>query len=197
MKTIANTFLKGLLLTLPTVITFGLIYWLFAVAEELLRAPLRFLLPEGWYVPGMGVISAVVIIFAVGVLVQAYLVDQAFQLFENLVGRIPLVKTLYGGARDLLYFLAGGKGAEMSKVVSITFDGNIKMVGFVTNQEVTLGDQDELITVYLPLSYQIGGFLLYLPKSRCEPLDIPVQQAMQQVLTAHVMGNNDKRFAES
>lgn len=193
MKTIANTFLKGLLLTLPAVITFGLIYWLFAVAEDLLRVPLRFLLPEGWYLPGMGVASAIAIVFAVGVLVQAYLVGRVFQLFEALLERIPLVKTLYGGAKDLLYFVAGNKNTEMRKVVSITFDNDIKMIGFVTNQDVTLGDQDELTTVYLPLSYQIGGFLMYLPKSRCEPLDIPVQQAMQQVLTAHVMRNHQNR----
>lgn len=192
MKTIANTFLKGLLFTLPAVITFGLIYWLFAVAEDLLRVPLRFILPEGWYRPGLGVLSAAAIILLIGALVQAYLVGRVFQFFESLLGRIPFVKTLYGGAKDLLYFLAGGKGGDMRKVVSITFDGNIKMIGFVTNQDVTLGDQDDLITVYLPLSYQIGGFLLYLPKSRCEPLDIPVQQAMQQVLTAHVMRNQDK-----
>ncbi|MGQ9426502.1 DUF502 domain-containing protein [Gilvimarinus sp. F26214L] len=196
MKTIANIFLKGLLLTLPAFITFGLIYWLFAVAEELLRVPLSFVLPAGWYLPGMGVVSALGIIFLVGLLVQAYLVGRVFHLFEGLVQRIPLVKTLYGGAKDLLYFLAGGKNTDMQKVVSITLDGNIRMIGFVTNQDVTLGDQDDLITVYLPLSYQIGGFLLYLPKSRCEPLDIPVQQAMQQVLTAHVMRNHDNRSPE-
>lgn len=196
MKTIANTFLKGLVLTLPTVITFGLIYWLFAVAEDLLSVPLRFILPEGWYVTGVGVVSAIIIIFAIGLLFQAYLVGRVFQLFESMIERIPVVKTLYGGAKDLMYFVAGNKSSEMEKVVSITFDGNIKMIGFVTNHDVTLGDQDELITVYLPLSYQIGGFLLYLPKSRCEPLDIPVQQAMQQVLTAHVMRNHDRRASD-
>lgn len=193
MKTLANTFLKGFLFTLPVVITFGLIYWVFAVAEDLLRIPLSFILPEGWYMPGVGVVSALLLIFLVGVLVQAYLVGRVFQLFESLLERIPFVGTLYNGAKDLLYFLAGGKEGDMQKVVSITFDNNIRMIGFVTNQDVSLGDQDELITVYLPLSYQIGGFLLYLPKSRCEPLDIPVQQAMQQVLTAHVMRNQEKR----
>lgn len=197
MKTIANTFLKGLLFTLPAVITFGLVYWLFAVAEDLLRVPLEFILPYGWYRPGLGVLSAIIIIFLIGVLVQAYLVGRVFQLLEGLVERIPLVGTLYNGAKDLLYFLAGSKEGDMQKVVAITFDNNVKMIGFVTNQDVTLGDQDDLITVYLPLSYQIGGFLLYLPKSRCEPLDIPVQQAMQQVLTAHVMRNHDTQSRHS
>lgn len=187
MKTIANTFLKGLLFTLPVVFTFGLMYWLFLVAEELLHVPLALLLPEGWYLPGMGVASAIAIVFAVGVLVQAYIVGNVLRFFESGLERIPLVKTLYGGIKDLLHFFAGGSEGEMQKVVTITLDGNITMIGFVTNEDVTLGDQDELITVYLPLSYQIGGFLLYLPRSRCKPLDIPVQQAMQQVLTAHIL----------
>lgn len=190
MKTIANTFLKGLVFTLPVVITFGLIYWLFTSAENLLRIPLEWMLPVGWYMPGMGVISALIIIFVHGILVQAYLINKLFVWFEYLVGRIPLVNTLYGSAKDLLTFIAGDKSHKMQKVVSITLDNNIQMIGFVTNENVDLGDQDKLISIYVPLSYQIGGFLLYLPKSRCEPLDLSVKQAMQLVLTANVARGN-------
>ncbi|GAB1264290.1 DUF502 domain-containing protein [Aurantivibrio infirmus] len=190
MKTIANTFLKGLVFTLPIVITFGLIYWLFVSAEDLLRIPLEWMLPSGWYMPGMGVVSALIIIFVHGILVQAYLINKLFSWLESLVGRIPFVNTLYGSAKDLLRFVAGDKSQNMQKVVAITLDNNIKMIGFVTNEDVTLGDQKEQISIYVPLSYQIGGFLLYLPKSRCEPLDLSVKQAMQLVLTANVVNNN-------
>jgi len=190
MKTIANIFLKGLVFTLPIVITFGLIYWLFISAENLLRIPLEWLLPAGWYLPGMGVISAVVIIFVHGILVQAYLINKLFTWFEFLVERIPFVSTLYGSAKDLLTFIAGDKSQKMQKVVSITLDNNIQMIGFVTNEDVALGDQNKLVSIYVPLSYQIGGFLLYLPKSRCESLDLSVKQAMQLVLTANVARGN-------
>lgn len=186
MKFIANTFLKGLLLTLPLVVTFGLLYWLLVAAEQLFSVPLQGILPHGWYMPGMGVVFAVLIIFAFGVFAQVFLIKHLFDVLEGLVEKIPVVKSLYGSARDLLNFAVGDKDSEMRKVVLVTFAEDMKLIGFVTNEDVTLGDQTDMVAVYLPLSYQIGGYLLYLPKARLEFLDIPVQQAMQQVLTAHI-----------
>ncbi len=186
MKTIAHIFIKGLLFTLPLVITFGLIYWLFATAESLLKIPLHIVLPEGWYITGMGVVSAALIMFCIGLLVEAFLIRHLFTWLENLVERIPLVKTLYSSAKDLMYFFAGGQQQQMNRVVSVCFDNDIHLIGFVTSEDEVLGTQEELLTVYFPMSYQVGGYMAYIPKSRCQFLDIPVQKAMQQILTANV-----------
>lgn len=186
MKTIANIFIKGLLFTLPLVITFGLIYWLFSTAEDLLKIPLHAVLPEGWYVTGMGVVSAALIIFCIGLLVEAFLIRHFFSWLEKMVERIPLVKTLYSSAKDLMYFFAGGQQQQMNRVVSVSFDNDIHLIGFVTSEDAVLGTQQELLTVYFPMSYQVGGYMAYIPKARCQFLDIPVQKAMQQVLTANV-----------
>ncbi|HMY38353.1 MAG TPA: DUF502 domain-containing protein, partial [Marinagarivorans sp.] len=104
MKFLANIFLKGFLFTLPLTITFGLIYWLFDALESVLKIPLVLLLPEGQYITGMGVASALVLIFCAGILVQAYVLRQIFAWFDLLLERIPLVKTLYTSTRDLLHF---------------------------------------------------------------------------------------------
>ncbi len=186
MKPIAHIFIKGLLFTLPLLITFGLIYWLFATAEDLLKIPLQALLPEGRYVTGMGVISAAAIIFCVGLLVEAYVIHHVFSWLEKVVEKIPLVKTLYGSAKDLMYFFAGNQQQQMNRVVSVNFDKDIHLIGFVTCENTSLGDLPEMLTVYFPMSYQVGGYMAYIPKTRCQFLDIPVQKAMQQVLTANV-----------
>jgi uncharacterized membrane protein len=186
MKTIANIFIKGLLFSLPLIITFGLIYWLFATAEDLLKIPLQAVLPDGWYVTGMGVVSAALIIFCSGLLVEAFLIRHVFAWLEKLVERIPLVKTLYSSAKDLMYFFAGGQQQQMNRVVSVRFDGEIQLIGFVTSECAELGDRQDLLTVYFPMSYQVGGYMVYIPRERCQFLDIPVQKAMQQVLTANV-----------
>lgn len=186
MKLIANTFLKGLLLTLPLAITFGLLYWLLVSAEQVFKLPLQVILPSGWYIPGMGVVFAMLVIFAFGVFAQAFLIKHLFDSVERLVDKIPFVKSLYSSARDLLNFMVGDKKGDMQKVVTVTLDGEIKLIGFVTNEDVSLGEQTDLIAVYMPMSYQMGGYLLYLPRSRVEPLNISAQQAMQQVLTAHI-----------
>ena len=186
MKTLANIFFKGLFFTLPLVITFGLLYWLFSLAEDLLKVPLQLLLPEGWYITGMGVVSAACIIFCIGILVQAYIIKYLFRWLEKVVESIPLVNTLYNSARDLMHFFAGDQQGQMSKVVSVTLENNIRLIGFVTNDNAELGQHSDLLAVYFPMSYQVGGYLAYMPKDRCEILDIPVKTAMQQVLTAHV-----------
>ena len=186
MKSLANIFVKGLLFTLPLLITFGLIYWLFVTAENLLKVPMQAILPEGWYVTGMGVMSAAGIIFCIGLLVEAYVIHHLFSWLEKSVEKIPLVKTLYSSAKDLMHFFTGGQQNQMSRVVSVTFDNDLRLIGFVTSDGTDIGNESDLLSVYFPMSYQIGGYTLFLPKSRCEFLDIPVQKAMQMVLTANV-----------
>lgn len=188
MKFLANIFLKGLLVVLPLVITFGLLYWLFNGAEQLLRVPLAVVLPDGWYVPGMGVASACALIFVCGILVQSYLAKHFFVFLEWLLGRIPVVKTLYGSARDLMQFAIGDKEQNMQKVVSVEFQPGVRLIGFVTNEHARLNGVAGLLAVYFPMSLQMGGYLAYVERDKCEWLDITVEQAMQQVLTAEMTG---------
>ena len=193
MRAIINTFLKGLVFALPLVVTFGLLYWLFVKAEGLLEIPLQWVLPEGAYVTGMGLVSAIVLIFMLGVLVQTYITKHIFRLFGELMAHTPLVKTLYTTARDFMELVAGDKDKAMQGVVVITLDNDIRLMGFVTNDDVDLGEHEGLIAVYLPMSYQVGGYTLLVPAERCERINMPVKKAMQQVLTAHVVRKDQAR----
>jgi len=107
-----------------------------------------------------------------------------------------VVKTLYGSMKNLVSFFSmasdEGKGAE--KVVLATLAENIRLVGFLTGEAekqlgITPGDGDN-VAVYIPMSYQIGGFTVYIPRSRIEPLDMSFEDATQLVLTAGV-GNQE------
>ena len=190
MRPIFNTFIKGLVFALPLVITFGLVYWLFFQAENLLKIPLQWVLPEGAYITGMGVISAIALIFLLGVLVQAYITKHLLRLLQELVAHTPFVKTLYLTARDFMNLFAGDRQESMQGVVAITLDNDIRLMGFVTNNHVDVGSTSDLVAVYFPMSYQIGGYTMLVPRERLEVLDVPVKTAMQQVLTAHVTNHD-------
>jgi uncharacterized membrane protein len=63
------------------------------------------------------------------------------------------------------------------------------VIGFVTQENATLpglGTDEELVAVYMPMSYQIGGYTLYLPRDRIEPTDLTVEAAMRIVLTGGI-----------
>ncbi len=186
MKAIANTFLQGLLFSLPIIVTFALIFWLLRTAENLSKSILQLALPPEWYFLGMGVIVTLAFIFLIGLLVRAYIIGYLLGLFDVLLRKIPLVRAIYTNAKDLMMFFGGDKAQAMSQVVSVEVTEGMQLIGFVTNCDISLGGQDDLIAVYFPFSYQVGGYLAYMQKSRCRPVDMPVQQAMQQVLTAHI-----------
>lgn len=189
-----RTFLAGLATLLPIAITLYAVWWLIAWAERFFGQLVRVILPAGWYVPGIGVVIAIGAVFLFGTFLNAWLVSRLVNLGEHLLERIPLVKTLYAGLRDLLRFVSRGSGsADLKHVVSIEIQPEVHMIGFITDQdagrsfpELATSDDDPLVTVYVPFGYQVGGHTLYLPASRLTELDISIEEAMRVVLTAGV-----------
>jgi len=178
--------LKGLVTILPIGLTVYLIYWLGVTTEELLSGPIRWFVPDAAYVPGMGLIAGFIVLFIVGLLVNAYVVRRSMHVIENLVMRVPVVKTVYGALRDVTKLVnTSGRKSELERVVLVEF-GPGRVMGFVTQEHATLpgiGTDEDLVAVYLPMSYQIGGYTVYLPKNRIEPTDLGVEAAMRIVLT--------------
>lgn len=198
-----RTFLAGLATLLPIAITLYAVWWLVAWAERFFGQLVRVILPAGWYVPGIGVVLAIGAVFLFGVFLNAWLVSRLVTLGEHLLERIPLVKTLYTGLRDLLRFVSrGSESRDLKHVVSIEIQPEVHMIGFVTDQdagrsfpELARDEDDPLVTVYVPLGYQVGGHALYLPASRLTELDVSIEEAMRVVLTAGV--NRPHRAGDS
>ncbi len=189
MKALGRLLAKGLFTILPIVLTVYFIYWLGVTTESLLSGLLKVWLPAEIYVPGMGLVAGFVVLIVVGLLVNAYVVRRVITFSESLILRIPVVKTVYSAVRDLTGLMkVGEKGGELQRVVMVQF-GPGKVIGFVTQENATLpglGTDEELVAVYMPMSYQIGGYTLYLPRDRIEPTDLTVEAAMRIVLTGGI-----------
>jgi uncharacterized membrane protein len=190
MRRLWNTFLKGLAAVLPVALTIYVVFWLAKTAESMLSGPLRVVLPMGHYWPGLGLLVAFLLIMLVGVLFDAYVVRRLFRFGESLFARIPIVKTIFGALKDFTRFLpAGGKARDLKRVVLWRF-GTARIVGFVTedhlNPRLFNGDSEDIVAVYFPMSYQIGGYTLYLHKSELEETQLSVEEAMRMVLIGGV-----------
>ncbi|MBB6095076.1 putative membrane protein [Povalibacter uvarum] len=190
MRRLWNTFLKGLAAVLPVALTIYVVFWLATTAESILSGPLRVVLPRDHYWPGLGLIVAFVLILLVGVIVDAYIVRRLFRFGESLLARIPIVKTVFGALKDFTRFLpAGGKGRDLKRVVLWRFN-SARLVGFVTedhlNPRLFGSDGEDIVAVYFPMSYQIGGYTLYLHKSDLEETQLSVEEAMRMVLIGGV-----------
>jgi uncharacterized membrane protein len=191
MKSIGKIFLTGILTVLPVLATVYLVIWLFNFVDHFLGKPLLWLIPDEAYRAGMGFLVAVGVIFVVGVLMRAYLVRQIFRWAERLLLEIPLVKSIYGANRDFFGLFAGGEDAKSLRVVSVSLPGtNMRVMGFVTRDDFSdlppsIAGQGE-VAVYLPMSYQVGGYTVFIPRIQLREIEMSREDAMRFVLTAGV-----------
>lgn len=193
LKTIGKQILTGLITLLPVILTVYVLYWFAVSTEDWLGNLIRHVVPNHWYWPGMGLVAGLLLAFAVGLLMHAYVVRQLFSLTEQLFYRVPLIKSIYGSLRDFLDYFSPQAKREFEQVVSISIgETGMELIGFVTqaNPEKMpddFGGSDRLI-VYIPLSYMIGGYTVLVPRDRVRPLDMSMEEAMRFVLTAGVTG---------
>ena len=191
MKTIGSILLKGLVTILPIGLTAYFVYWLGVTTENLLSKPIKLVIDDSHYWPGMGLVTGFLLLFIVGLAVNAFLVRRLLGYGEELLLRVPVVKTVYSAIRDMTRLVnTEKKKGDLDRVVTVDV-GPGRLIGFVTQEHAsnTLGiSGDDLVAVYLPMSYQIGGYTIYIPRSRVTETDLTVEQAMRIALTGGVRG---------
>ena len=192
MRHITSTFLRGLGVILPVVLTIWIVIGLAVGTEALLRPIFLLFLPDAYYLPGLGLLFGLVVVYAVGVLVQVFVVARLWEALRSLFERIPLVKTVYTAISDFFEFFSRGPTEGASTVVSVEIADGASLIGFVTDTAPTHIDVADAgrIAVYLPMSYQIGGYTLLVSPDKVTPLDLAPEEAMRLVLTAAIRGRS-------
>ncbi len=190
MKQISKTFLTGLVTLLPLVATLYLFWWLIVSMETLLGRGIKLIMPEA-YLPGMGVALGIVVVFCVGMAMRTWFVQRLFTWAESLLFHLPLVKSIYGALRDFFGLFGDRDKKRYQQVVLVTLgETQLTFVGFVTRDDLSTFpapmNDAERISVYLPFSYQIGGYTALVPRHLVQPLDMSFEEAMKFVLTAAV-----------
>ena len=190
-KSIYNIFLKGLLTILPLAVTIYLLIWLGQGLESILGGALRYVLPAHWYLPGTGVVVGLVLVFLIGLLLQALVVRKVWGWGEALLNKVPVISDVYSSVRQVMAYLSGSESPQTDQVVMLTLPGSAtRLIGLVTRDDFSdappgMGD-DDTVAVFLPWSYQLGGFTVYVPRSMTEPIDLSPQEAMRWALTGGV-----------
>lgn len=189
MKSAGRILLTGMLTVLPVLATLYLIVWLVTAAERFVGKQVMWLIPDEYYRTGMGLALALALIFLVGLLMHALLFRRLFGWAERLMLEIPLVRSVYGALRDLFGLFAGHEDDQAMQVVSVTLPGTgMRALGFVSRADFSdlpagIGREGE-IAVYLPMSYQIGGYTLFMAREQAVPVDMTREEAMKFILTA-------------
>ena len=131
---------------------------------------------------------AFVVTAIIGLAANFFLVRWLVNTVETVLLRIPLVTILFEALKDVAQLFSKNRDEELGQVVAVDI-GDMRLVGFVTQSGALLpgkfadNAQELRVAVYLPMSYQLGGYTVYVPRDKVTPLDISADRAMRAVLT--------------
>lgn len=196
LRFIRKNIFTGLIAVLPIAITLYILYWLAVSAESALGGMIRLVIPNDLYWPGMGVVAGLVVVFILGLLMNIYVVQGLFSKGEDLLYRMPLIKSIYRAFRDFFEYFSPSRKREFEQVVSVTLGNTgMQIIGFVTQADSEKLPKDfqghDNILVYIPMSYMVGGgFAVLMPRSAVRPVNMSMEEAMRFTLTAGITGSN-------
>ena len=180
-------FLTGLLVVTPIWGTVLILKTLFVTVDGILGDVLAQLVPDH-YVPGLGIIALILLIFMVGLFAANFLGRQIVKLWEDLLNRLPLVRGIYSTLKSMMDILSFSDRGSYHRVVLIQFPKNghycFAFVTGVTKGEATVLGQDPLIHVYVPTSPNpTSGYFLLVPEREITSVDITVEEAMKLIVS--------------
>jgi uncharacterized membrane protein len=189
MKRLSQYFLRGLITILPIGLTVYLLFTLVAWSESF---AMQFLRPivGNFYIPGLGLILMTGVIVLAGFLISRDATSRLLNWVELPFTNTPVVKSVYNSLKSFAdYFSPQHRSETPQQVVIVRMpDLPVEIVGLVTRNHLQglppgflPGDR---VAVYLPMSYMIGGYTLFVPREWLTPIQMSVEEAMRSSLIA-------------
>jgi len=192
-----NHLIGGLLVWIPIMITVWVVRFLSGILDTSLL-----LLPPAWrpenlvgtYVPGVGIILSLLVLFLTGVVMKNLFGGRMVAGLESLVRRIPVVGAVYGGAKTFSETVLADKGKDSAfkQVVLVEFPRKgVFSIGFITAkdlEEVQARTAQDVTCVFVPTTPNpTTGFLVLYPRNEVTLLDMTVDEAFKMLLTLGVV----------
>ena len=181
-------FLTGLLVITPIWGTVLVLKTLFVTVDGILgNAVARFLPAEG-YIPGLGILTLLLLILTTGLLAANIIGGQIVRAWEELLHRVPVVRGIYSTLKSMMDILSFTERDKYNRVVLIQFpkEGNycFAFVTGMTRGEIQTLSPSPLLNVYVPTSPNpTSGYFLLVPENEVVPLDISVEEAMKLIVS--------------
>jgi uncharacterized membrane protein len=188
--TFKRRFLAGLFVTVPAVITFLVLGWFFRFIDGILE-PVYFKI-LGYHTPGLGFVSAIILIFIVGIVSTNVFGKKIIQFFERIMMNIPVFKGFYTAIKQLVdAFSPDNKSASFKKFVIVQYprDG-VFAFGFLTN-ECTIkaekcGRETCLRAVYVPTNNLYLGDIVLVGEGDVFYTDLPIDEGIKIILSGGI-----------
>jgi uncharacterized membrane protein len=195
MAALRRWLLAGLLVLLPLMITVWVLNWIVGTLDQTLQ-----ILPAQWqpdfllgvHIPGFGVLLALVIVMVIGAITSNFLGRRLMFWWDSLLGRIPIVRSIYSSVKKVSDTLFSEKGNAFRKALLVQWPRpGVWTIAFLTGTpggDVARHLTDDYVSVYVPTTPNpTGGYFVMLKRSDCIELDMTVDEALTYVISMGVV----------
>ncbi|MCK6499909.1 MAG: DUF502 domain-containing protein [Nitrospira sp.] len=189
-------FLTGLLVVIPFWGTVLILKTLFVSLDGILGDAAARLVTPGYYVPGLGIIALLLLIFSTGLFAANYIGRHVVRHWEGLLNRVPVVRGIYSTIKSMMDILSFPERENYRRVVLIQFPKNghycFAFVTGVTKSAMQQLSPDPLVHVYVPTSPNpTSGYFLLVPEREVIAVDITVEEAMKLIVSGGLYAPNN------
>ena len=177
-RVILGYFLRGLLLLVPITVVVWALWRVLAFLDNIIKTD----------IPGLGIILLLVIVTVAGWLGSTIFFQPLAEIGDDLLQRIPFIKTMYGALKDLVEALVGSK-RKFDRPVLVRFGEGVQAerLGFITQEDLDhLGISKDKVAVYFPHSFAWSGNLLIVPRANITALDANAADVMKFAVSGGV-----------
>lgn len=177
MATLVKNFLRGCLIVVPVVVTLYAIYFVVRALDGML----------GIGVPGAGLAVSLALITAIGAFASNMIGKRLLALPDRILGQLPFVKLIYTSLRDFMAALVGER-RSFDRPVLLSLGDDVKVLGFITRDDLSVFGLADHVGVYLPQSINFAGQLVLVPRSRVQLLDLPATTVLPVIVSGGMAG---------
>ncbi len=187
--------LTGLIVLIPLILTFWVIFSLAHFLDKIIVfLPYEFQPSQlfGFDIPGLGIILTIAIIFFVGLVSNNFFGKSLINFYEIILDKLPFVKTIYGGIKQVSDTLLSNSSTAFSKAVLIEFpDSKNYTFAFITgetDERISKILKGKYVNVYVPTTPNpTSGYTLMVPRNKVVDIDVSVDQALKYVISMGVV----------
>lgn len=190
-RALLNYFIKGLLIVVPLGAAFFLIFWVIASIDTSLNLSSELLVDnkgKPLYIPGLGILTVIVIILIAGVLVTNVITDPIKKWFMRWLNRLPLFKFLYSSIKDFTGAFVGEEKKFNEPVLVEVNEFGLKKIGFLVQKDMRALHLPGEVAVYFPMSYSFAGQVVIVSADKVKPIDKNAAEVMKFVISGGVSG---------
>lgn len=204
MPSIRKWLFSGLLVLVPLIVTLWVLEWVVSTLDQTLR-----ILPSSWqpdqllgvHIPGLGVVFALVVVLSIGALASNIIGNKLVHWWHALLHRIPVVRSVYSGVKQVSDTLFSEKGNAFRKALLVEWPHEgMWTIAFLTGSPAGdvlrhlqakpggMGEFDEFHSVYVPTTPNpTGGYFVMVRKSACVELQMSVDEALTYIVSMGVI----------